>query len=242
MTLASAACETMTPPEPLELARRNSEARGGAAAIERIRAVELWLDMRDGDTRVRGHYLANREGCVRIDVYERNARVFTEAMTSEGGWNVGAVASEVQANSASGAAALRHGMESPFRLYGLHEYPRRGHRLSSGEPVTIDARNYYRLDVTYTDGYTAEFYLSRGDALVERMRERAPAHLDANPSARRIETLVSDYRDVSGVRIPFITEEIDIDTLETLSSVRVERFLVNTPDALGVCETEPPGA
>lgn len=242
MTLASAACETMSPPDALELARRNSEARGGASAIERVRGVDLWLDMREGETRVRGHYVANRDGCMRIDIYDRDARVFTEAMTPDGGWNVGAVASEVQENSARGAAALRHSIESPFRLFGLHEFPGRGHRLSSGEATTIDARNYFRLDVTYADGYVAELYLSRSDALIERMRERKPAHVDANPSVRRIETQVSDYREVAGVRFPFLTQEIDIDTLETVSSARVERLMVNTPEALSVCETEPPGA
>lgn len=240
MTLASAACETMSPPAPLALAQRNSEARGGATAIERVRGVDIWIDLRTGPTRLRGRLLANREGCVHVDIYDGDLRIVTGALGADGAWS--ATAMEGSANVAAGeraAAALRHAAAHPFRLYGLHEFARRGHRVESGEPTTIDGRNYFTLDVTYADGYRATLYLLRNDAVIERMRERGP---QANGGARRVETQVSDYREVSGVRFPFLTQEIDIDTLETLSSARVERLQVNTPEALSVCETEPPGA
>jgi len=132
------------------------------------------------------------------------------------------------------SAALRRNSESPTQLFGFHELAGRGHRLSMKPPETIYDRNYFRIDVTYKDGLTVEHFIARSDALVELIRE----HVETDPGARRVETRLTDYRAVAGVLFPFLRTDADIDTLETLGTIRVESLRVNTREALGICEAD----
>jgi hypothetical protein len=238
LSLASA-CAT-TPDSADELARANSEARGGAATIEAVRGIDIELTVQEGDMNLEAHYRANREGCMRIDVSAGGAVVFTEALTQTGGWNKSPDMAAPAPNSDAGNAALRHGVEGPLKLFGLHEFAARGHRLARMPDETIDGALFHRLDAAYSDGYRAELYLDPQTHLIARIREHKPLHVDIDPTAKRIETRLSDYRPAAGVLYPFLSEEVDLETGEVVSRNRIARLEANTEEALSVCASQPP--
>jgi len=218
----------------------NSTARGGARAIEAVRAIDLQLQIHEDGVTLQGHYRANRDGCMRIDVILDGRRVFTEALGSASSWHMSASDTTPRLNSTDGTAALRHGVEHPLRLYGLHEFGRRGQRLELGASETLDGARYDRVDAIYRDGYRAELYLDPATHLVQRMREHKPLHVDVDPTARQLETRYSDYRAVAGVLFPFRSEELFLDSGEIASWSEVQQLQVNTIEALAICSSAPP--
>ncbi|MBL8549984.1 MAG: hypothetical protein JNJ73_08350 [Hyphomonadaceae bacterium] len=241
LALAGCATTAHAPASPEErLAMANAEARGGIAAIGAVEAIDIRLRMHEGALDLTGHYRANRSGCMRIDVAIDGNVVFTEALGRNGGWHMTRNMEREAPNTEAGNAALRHGVESPTRLFGLNEYGARGHQLSLGSPETIDGALYQRLDVEYKDGYRAALFLDPQTHLVMRVRETKPLHVDEDATAKRVETRLSDYREVAGVFFPFRSEEVDLDTGETLSTTEIASLGVNTDEALAICSSPPP--
>lgn len=240
--LALAGCATApvaSSPEE-QLAMANVEARGGVAAIGAVEAVDIRLVNQEGDVEILGHYRANRDGCMRIDVSIGGNVVFSEALGRDGGWSMSRNMEREARNSEAANAQLRHGVEHPMRLFGLNEFPARGHHLALGAPETFDEAAHQRLDVTYTDGYRIALFLDPASHLVTRTREAKPMHVDQDPTLKRIETRFSDYREVAGVLFPFRSEEYDLDSGDKLSTTEIASIAVNTPEALAICSSPPP--
>jgi hypothetical protein len=61
--------------------------------------------------------------------------------------------------SPKATGALRHGVELPGKLFGLHELRQRGHRVDLTSRERIDGTDYYALRITLNDGYTTTLYL-----------------------------------------------------------------------------------
>ena len=92
-----------------KLVERHTEARGGAAALEIIRSSRTELEISEPAFTVRGDYVANRDGYMRIDVFAGAERVFTEALGPDGGWQLLQGESVAIGLSADGEKALRRG-------------------------------------------------------------------------------------------------------------------------------------
>jgi hypothetical protein len=61
--------------------------------------------------------------------------------------------------SEKATAALRHGVELPGKLFGLHEMNARGNQVELIGRENIDAINYCALRLTLRDGYTTKLYV-----------------------------------------------------------------------------------
>src|ERR1700719_4045405 len=109
-----------------DVIERNTRAMGGAAAIEAVQSIEVNLHIVDPDFEVAGIYRAARPGRMRIDVQSGGKKVFTEAFDGKNGWE-SHDGSEPESASPKGTAALRHGVQLPGKLFGLHELRNRGH-------------------------------------------------------------------------------------------------------------------
>jgi len=108
--------------------------------------------------------------------------------------------------SEQGTAALRHGIEFPFKLYGLHELHGRGHRLELLGRQKLDAVDYYQLQRTLDDGFQVQYFVNPDTWLIERERQLRALHVDIDPEPQWIETVFSDYRPVNGVQFPYQPE------------------------------------
>jgi hypothetical protein len=217
-----------------QVVERNTKAMGGRSAIEAIHAIEVDLHITDPGFEVDGIYRATRPGRMRIDVTVAGKRVFTEAFDGGHAWEASSEGDSQKAASPKATAALRHGVELPGKLFGLHELKQRGHQIELVGRESVDGVNYYVLRLTLSDGYTTTLYVDPESWLVTRRRDFRPLHVDIDPTPTTIEQRLSDFREVSGVRFAFANTETDLKTGKLLESTRANGIKVNPPIDEGI--------
>jgi hypothetical protein len=152
---------------------------------------------------------------------------FTEAFDGERGWQWKGEGTTTVDESAKATAALRHGIELPGHLYGLHELRQRGHRIDLVGREKIESIDYYTLRVTLNDGYTTTLYLDPKSWLITRRRDVRPLHVDIDPTPTTIEQRMSDFRKVGGVWFSFANTETDLTTGKLLETTTMRAITVN---------------
>src|SRR5207237_489371 len=135
-----------------EVIERHTKAMGGRAAIEAIQSIEFDLHITDPKFEVDGTYFAARPGKMRIDVNAGGEHVFTEAFDGQKGWQWEGKGSAQKTATEKATAALRHGVELPGKLFGLHELKAAGHGIELAEREYIDGIQHYVLRLTLSDG------------------------------------------------------------------------------------------
>jgi zinc protease len=209
-----------------EIIERNTDAMGGHAAIEAVQSIQIDLHIKDPSFEVDGTYYATRPGKMRIDVSADGEHVFTEAFDGQSGWEWEGKGEQKPATEKA-TAALRHGVELPGKLFGLHELKARGDRMKSIGREQIDDVNYHVLQLILSDGYTVYLYVDPNSWLVTRRRDVRPLHVDVDPAPTTIEQVSSDFRDVNGVKFPFATTETDLNTGKLLESTATKSVKIN---------------
>ena len=209
-----------------EIVERNSDAMGGRAAIEAIQSIQIDLHIKDPSFEVDATYYATRPGKMRIDVRAEGKHVFTEAFDGQSGWQWEGKGEQKPATEKA-TAALRHGVELPGKVFGLHELKARGHRMKSIGREQIDGVNYCVLQLILNDGYAVSLYVDPNNWLVTRRRDVRPLHVDVDPTPTTIEQVSSDFRDVNGVKFPFATTETDLNTGKQLESTVTKSVKIN---------------
>jgi hypothetical protein len=212
-----------------DVIERNTSAMGGRAAIEAIHSIEINLHITDPGFEVDGIYRAARPGRMRIDVQAGGKHVFTEAFDGQRGWQWQGESKGQEEASAKAAAALRHGVELPGKLFGLHEMKQRGQKIDLVGREKIDGIDYYVLRLTFGDGYAASLYVDPQSWLIARRRDVRPLHVDVDPTPTTIELRNSDYRKIAGVQFPFASSDTDLQTGKILETTRVNSVQVNPP-------------
>jgi hypothetical protein len=212
-----------------DLVARNTDARGGRAAIEAIQSLEAKLRIVEPTYTAEGVWRVDRRGRMRIDVFIGGKRVFTEAFDGRNGWQKAGDAGQAKAASLEGAAALRHSGQLPTNILGLHEMASHGHRLDLAGREEIGGTLYYALALTLDDGFTTRYYLDPSSFLVTRSRVRKALHPDNDPTPTTIETVWSDFRRVSGVLFPFEARDTDLATGKLLQTTTLLELAANRP-------------
>jgi hypothetical protein len=164
LAIASFGCDR-SPLTVDEVIERNTKAMGGRAAIEAVKSIQVDLHIVDPGFEVDGTYRAARPGRMRIDVVAGGKRVFTEAFDGQRGWQWKGEGKEQEEATPKATAALRHGVELPGKLFGLHEVRQRGHQINQVTREKIDGVNYYVLRLILSDGYTTNLYIDPKNSL-----------------------------------------------------------------------------
>ena len=120
-----------------EVIERNTQAVGGRSVIETVKSIEVDLHIIDPDFEVDGKYRAARPGRMRIDILADGKHVYTEAFDGTRGWKWKGEGN-IEEESPKAIAALRHGVELPGKLFGLHELRQRGHRVDLAKREVIE--------------------------------------------------------------------------------------------------------
>jgi hypothetical protein len=209
-----------------EIIERNTDAMGGPAAIEAVQSIQVDLHIKDPSFQVDSTYYATHPGKMRIDVSAQGKHVFTEAFNGQNGWQWEDKGEQEPATEKA-TAALRHGVELPGKLFGLHELKARGHRMKSIGREQIDGVNYYVLQLILNDGYTVSLYIDPNNWLATRRRDIRPLHVDVDPTPTTIEQISSNFRDVNGVKFPFATTETELNTGKLLETTTTESMRIN---------------
>jgi hypothetical protein len=227
VTAAFAARAAAESPDLAALVALNTAARGGAAAIESISDFEADIRIVEPTFEVDGQYIATRDGRMRVDILAGGERVFTEAVGRDRAWSWDPKDGLVTA-SPEGRAALRHGIELPIKLFGLHEMKARGHRLEAAGREAIGGIEYHVLRLRLDDGFETLYFLNPDSGLIERERQHRALHVDVDPTPVWIETELSDWRPVAGVLYPHRSVEREVDTGQVLATVTTRAIRLNT--------------
>ena len=210
-----------------QVIEQNTKAMGGRAAIEAVKSIEVELHIVDPDFEVDGRYRAARPGRMRIDVLAHGKHVYTEAFDGDRGWQWKGKGVAIEEESAEATAALRHGVELPGKLVGLHELRQRGHQVDLAGRERIDGIDYYALRITMNDGSTTTLYVDARNWLITRRRDVRPLHVDIDPTQTTIESRFSDFRKVGGVLFAFASTDTDLATRDVLETTTVRSITVN---------------
>lgn len=209
----------------LDIISRNTEAMGGTERLESVQAIEVSLHIKDPDFEVDGIYHAARPGKMRIDIMADGKPIYMERFDGEKGWQWNG--KEEKEESAAPTAALRHGIEMPGNLYGLHEMQKRGNTLELAGREKVDGVEYYVLHMTFADGNKTSLFVDPQSWRITRRREVRALHPDIDPTPTTIETRYSDYRSIDGHWFSFSSQNIDLQTGKILETVRVKAIKVN---------------
>jgi hypothetical protein len=216
-----------------EVIRLHTGARGGAAALDSVHRMAIDLDITEHGSTVRGRYLADTQGLVRIDVYAGGHLVYREGVDRAGVWLWPGNEAAPRPSIAVGAAnALLHGAEQ--HLFGLHRFAARGHRLRLLAPQQIDGTTYQVIECVFTTGHVSAFYLDPSSWLIVRERDERAYHPDYDPTRATIETRLSEFTVTQGVVAPNFKADYDLARNALLSSSRVTRRMLNPTIAAGV--------
>lgn len=207
---------------------RHVRARGGAAALDRVRACLIEVDINERGQLLNGRYAASTDRMVRIDVYVGGNRVGSEGVDRQGVWLKGGGDAAPQPSVATGAAnALLHGAEN--HLFGLHRFAERGHRLRLMPGERIDGVEHPVVEVVYSTGHTSYFYLDPRTWMIVRRRDERAYHPDVDQTRQRVESRYSDFQTVDGVAAAHRTVDVDLANGTELSTQQVTSRRLN-PD------------
>ncbi len=207
-----------------EIVRRNTRARGGAAALDRMHSVLMDVAIEEGGQHLNGRYAANIAGLVRVDIYVGGKFAGAEGIDSAGVWTWGKNGPEPSV-AAGAANALQHGAED--KLYGWNHFPERGHKLALMPSQILDGTPYHVVEVRYSTGHVSYFYVDPKSWQAVRRRDERAFHPDVDQTKQRVETRYSDFRSVAGVIAPHADADIDLATGKVLARHPVLRRQVN---------------
>lgn len=221
-TTACARPRSVSSPRSLtlaELIHRNTVARGGAAALDRMHSLVAEVEVSEGGHLVGGPYAATKEGFVRVDIYVGGKNVYSEGVDRAGVWLWTGGPGPAQPSVATGAAnALTNGAED--KLFGWNRFPERGHKMALMPPALLDGINYQVVEVRYSTGQISYFYVHPASWQAERRRDERAYHPDMSQTKQRIESRYFDFGAVAGVVASRRSVDIDLDTGKMLSSGR----------------------
>ncbi len=207
-----------------EVLARHTRARGGAAALDRVRSCLIEVEITERGQTISGRYAAiggerPSEDRVRIDIFTGGRRVYAEGIDDHGVW-LRSGDSPPEASVATGAAnALLHGVE--FNLFGLHRFPARGHRLRRVPDEPIDGVLHPAIEAVYSTGHVTYFFFDPASAMLVRRRDRRAYHPDASTTQQQVETVFFDFQTVDGVVTPHRNLDRDLTTGAVLANGRV---------------------
>jgi hypothetical protein len=211
-----------------QLIDRNVHAVGGRAAIQRVTSIKLDLHIVDPDFAVDGSYYAARPGRMRIDILAGGKRVYAEAFNGSRAWQWKGRGDPSEEPKAA-TAALRHGIELPGKLFGLHELQARGNQLALVGREFVDDINYYVVRLTFSDGISTTLYLDPNSWLITRRRDVRSLHPDLDPTPTTIETNMTNFRKLGNLVFSFASTDTDLTTGKVLEKVTVREITLNTP-------------
>jgi hypothetical protein len=209
-----------------EIVRRNTRARGGAAALDRVRAVSINVELIEGGQTITGPYSANVEGLVRVDIYSGGKNVYAEGVDRAGVWRWTGGPEPARPSTAVGAAnALTNGAEQ--HLFGWHRFAERGHKMALMPQALIDGVLHQVVEVHFSTGQISYFYVDPISWQAVRRRDERAYHPDNDQTKQRIESRFFDFVGVDGVVASHRSQDVDLATGKTLASSRVLERRIN---------------
>ncbi len=206
----------------------NADAMGGKERLENLNSVESRITLTEDGTAMGGHYRANREGQMRVDIYIDGARVFTEALSSRSdGWQQNGEGEAVEGLSEKGMAALQYSIIS--NLYALHELPALGFKLEYVGHQPMLGKNYHAIDITRPSGIQERQFFDPETFLKAGSMDETALHVDIDPTEKLKVNTDTDYRMVDGIMRAHGGEVIEVEDGKVVQVFELHEIKFNQP-------------
>lgn len=209
-----------------DIIAKNTEALGGAAALDAIQTMVKHTLIEEGDSRYAAIFATDRKGRMRIDIFADGSRVYAESYDGRKGHQWSPKAGQ-SAASERGTTALSRTPQFPNHIFRLKDMAANGHRLSVPEKETIEDTEYYVLKLTLSDGAITYLFVDTSSWHVTRTRSRRALHVDVNAKEKTIETRNTDFRRVGDILHPHRAEEVNLATNEVMVRTTLEKLELN---------------
>ncbi len=165
---------------------------------------------------------------MRIDIYVKEERVFTEALSKvDDGWQQDGSEGEVMPHSANGLAALQRGIHG--NLYGLHELESLGYTIEYLGIQALRGINYWALDLTSPWGKLERHYFDKASYLKVASQDESALHVDVDPTKVLKVSYSYDYQMHEGVMFSMVGKVIDLNKNVVIQNVVINSINVNSP-------------
>lgn len=225
---ASSAPGASTTPTLEEIIAKNISSKGGIERIKSTTTVRMTGRLTSKDPTGRELtgpmvVMAKRPNMMRRET-TRGAERIVNAFDGTSLWMV-VGANPVQEAPASQAAYARQDAEFDSVFV---DYQAKGHAILLVGKAAVDGRDAWHLKVTKKGGPSQDYFLDAETGLEKKMT----VMIDGGGSSTAIVTELSDYRNVDGRMVPFMTRQIVDGTVRATIAMDTVEFNVPIDDQL----------
>ena len=226
IVLALCGCEKEPHTDISTILARHTEARGGVAAIEAVQALEVNRTVQEGKRQLITHYIATRDGRMRLDVSEHGEIVFSEGYDGETAWQRSGRWAKADDMPDWAVAAVKRSLR--YNLYGLHELAASGTSLKLAERERVAGGLYnWVIEATDSDGYKRRLFIDPYDFMIIRVQESSALYPDRSNYPTELETHFLDFREVDGVMFSFASETYSDEAGQSVQKTSASSIVVN---------------
>ena len=207
---AVTACEKSSHTNIATIIDRHTEARGGAAALAAVNAIEVRRSVQEGKRQLITHYVAMRDGRMRLDVFEAGRPVFAEGFDGQSGWQVQELQDHVAEMPDWALGAVRRTVR--YNLFSLNELAATGTKLTLADREKLSGILYWVIEATDADGYKQRLFVDPVSFLITHVQERGSVHPDRSSYRYDIDTYYGDFRRIDGVIFSFQSEVLSSES------------------------------
>lgn len=205
---------------------RHTQARGGAGALDAVRSLRNEAEVSEPSFTVRGPYIANSDGLMRVDIFAADQCVFSEGIDVAGAWSW-QPNGEPQPATPTAQATLRHGVE--FNMFGLHRFAERGHTLTLDGMEEVNGVPSHVIKVIFNDGFETYRFIDSATWMMTGSRDVRAVHPDVDPTEILLGNEFSDFRPVNGVQASFAWLQRNLSSGQVVQRGSVLSLAYNVP-------------
>lgn len=226
MLLALSGCEKEHQTDISTILARHTEARGGAAALEAVQAIEVTRRVVEGNRQLSTRYIATRDGRMRLDVHQGGETIFSEGNDGQSSWQRHGEHAPAGDMPDWAVAAVKRAVR--HNLYALHELAANGTKLTLADREKLAGGLYYWvIDATDPDGYKRRLFINPDSFLVTRVQETGALNPDRTNHPMELDTYYSDFREVNGVMFSFKSETYSDEAAQSVQTTDATKIVVN---------------
>ena len=229
MLSALSGCEKAPHSDIATILARHTDARGGIAALDAVKAIEVKRRVQEGTRQFTTQYVATRDGRMRLDVLQDGNVVFSEGNDGQSAWQRHGRLAPIDDMPDWALAAVKRAVR--HNLYALHELATTGTELTLAEREKISGGLYYWvIEATDPDGYKRRLFIDPRNFLVTRVQETSALNPDRTNYPRELDTYFSDFREVDGVTFSFKSETYSDEAAGQALQTTIANSIVVNPE------------
>ena len=199
----------------------NEEFEDPSGIRKNIHSMTYRLHIKEPDFELNGIYRVTRSGQMRIDIYDGESRVFTEAFDGERGWQWHPEMNAAKVIHGEKAQALVHGIQLPGKLYVLKDLQAEGHKVELLGKEAKGDEDYHLIKVTLSDGFVKYYLMNPASGTLEVNRDFRAFHPDIDNTAIPIETRHKRWKDTTGMMKSYQSENWNLEQNKWLGTTTV---------------------